>query len=141
MNGDPSPSPEAFLDTNVLIDVGRRLRDAIACVEATEQRGLPAISSVVEMELLVGCRDRVELRQLERILRRYWIAPVTEPISDRATALLRRYRLSHGLQIADAMIAATALVHSLPLVSQNRRDFRFIEGLIPLPYPNPFPDA
>ncbi len=40
-------------------------------------------------------------------------------------ALLRRYRLSHGLLLADALIAATALVEGMPLVSKNQRDYRW----------------
>ena len=52
-----------------------------------------------------------------------------------AIDLIRRYRLSHGLLIADAIIAATALVKNVPLVSKNQRDYRFIEGLDLWPYP------
>jgi predicted nucleic acid-binding protein len=47
----------------------------------------------------------------------------------------RQYRLSHGLLIPDAMIAATAMTLGLPLISKNQRDFRFIGGLQLLSYP------
>jgi predicted nucleic acid-binding protein len=43
--------------------------------------------------------------------------------------------------IADALIAATALVEGLSLVSKNQRHFRFIAGLHLLPYPDPFASA
>jgi predicted nucleic acid-binding protein len=62
-------------------------------------------------------------------------------MSDAAVDLLRRYRLSHGLLIADAFIAATALVLDTPLVSKNQRDYRFIAGLTLLRYPNPLSSA
>jgi hypothetical protein len=45
------------------------------------------------------------------------------------------YCLSHGLLIADALIAATAIALNLPLLSKNQRDYRFIEGLNLLSYP------
>jgi hypothetical protein len=60
---------------------------------------------------------------------------ITEPISDKAVDLLRRYRLSHGLDIPDALIAATAIEHNQPFASKNQRDYRFIAGLNLLPYP------
>jgi hypothetical protein len=36
--------------------------------------------------------------------------------------------------IADALIAATAIVIDAPLLSKNQRDYRFIQGLNLLPY-------
>jgi predicted nucleic acid-binding protein len=62
---------------------------------------------------------------------------LTEQISDTAVGLLHRYRLSHGLAIPDALIAATAIALDQPFVSKNRRDYRFINGLQLLPYPLP----
>jgi predicted nucleic acid-binding protein len=44
----------------------------------------------------------------------------------------------HGLLIADALIAATALYLVEPFVSKNQRDYRFITNLNLLPYPQPF---
>lgn len=46
-----------------------------------------------------------------------------------ATRLLTRYSLSHGLKIADACIAASALVSNASLATGNISDFRFIRGL------------
>ena len=37
--------------------------------------------------------------------------------------------------IADALIAATAIMKGIPLVSKNQRDYRFIEELALWPYP------
>jgi predicted nucleic acid-binding protein len=56
-------------------------------------------------------------------------------ICDIALDLLRQYRLSHGLLIPDALIAATAIATNLPLVTKNQRDYRFISGLQLFPYP------
>jgi predicted nucleic acid-binding protein len=43
--------------------------------------------------------------------------------------------LSHGLLIADGVIAATALIHNEAFITKNQRDFRFIANLNLLPYP------
>lgn len=88
------------------------------------------------MELISGCRSRGELRAVEQFLSRFQLVKLNEQISDIATELLRRHRLSHGLLIADALIAATAISLDRPFVSKNQRDYRFIAGLHLLPYPS-----
>ena len=55
--------------------------------------------------------------------------------------LLRGYRLSHGLLIADALIAATALSLDTSFVTKNQRDYHFVAGLNLLSYPQPFAAA
>ncbi|MDQ7030442.1 MAG: type II toxin-antitoxin system VapC family toxin [Ardenticatenia bacterium] len=82
------------------------------------------MSVVTQMELIVGCRNKAELRALEQFLRRFRILKIDETISDKAVELLQQYRLSHGLLIADAFIAATALSWECPLASKNQRDYR-----------------
>ncbi len=126
------------VDTDILIDAGRELNEAIACLNQIERQSLLAISIVTQMEMIIGCRNKTELGILERFLTRFQIIKLNEQISDTATNLLRRYRLSHGLLIADALIAATALSLNQPLVTKNQRDYRFIAGLRMLPYPQPF---
>ena len=45
-----------------------------------------------------------------------------------------RLRLTHpSLQRGDALIAASALVRNLPLLTQNLRHFRVVKGLVLLP--------
>jgi len=58
-----------------------------------------------------------------------------EHISTIAEKLLRDYRLSHGLMIADALIAATAIILKSRLVSKNQKDYRFIKELELSTYP------
>jgi predicted nucleic acid-binding protein len=127
-----------IVDTDVLIDAGRGVQEAVVCLKQLEEHGDLATSIITQMELIVGCRDRKELRFVERFLSRFHIVQLNEHISRRAVDLLTQYRLSHGLLIADALIAATAMHMQLPLISKNQRDYRFIENLDLLPYPEPF---
>lgn len=124
-----------IVDTDILIDVGRGVSEAIACLQDLERKSSLATSVVTEMELFVGCRNKPELLEVEKFLRRFQILPLTEPTSDTAVDLLRQYRLSHGLLIPDALIAATALVFGAPFISKNQRDYRFIAGLNLQTYP------
>jgi predicted nucleic acid-binding protein len=124
-----------LVDTDILIDTGRKVTAAVGYLEHMEQQTTLGISVITQMELMVGCRNKREWRLLERFLRRFRIVTLNEAISDSGVSLFRRYRLSHGLLIADALIAATALTVASPLVTKNQRDYRFIEGLELLPYP------
>lgn len=95
-----------------------------------EQRGF-FISAVSYMELLQGLRDKVELRDLRQAIR-FWdarIVQIDEEISARAMFLVEEYALSHGMQMADALIAGTAVALGVSLVTANDRHYRHIEGL------------
>ena len=127
-----------IVDTDILIDAARNVNEALNCLQQIEQRLPAAVSSVTQMELIIGCRNKNELDSLEQFLYRFHIIGLNEQISDTAIDLLKRYRLSHGLLIADALIAATAIISDLAFVSKNQRDYRFIEGFQLLPYPDPF---
>ena len=84
------------------------------------------------MELVRGCRNRLELERLSKDLNRRQavILPVSEAISERAMALLEAHSLGDGLLLADALIAATAIEHGLTLSSANSKHFRPIQGLV-----------
>ncbi|MBP6821025.1 MAG: type II toxin-antitoxin system VapC family toxin [Acidobacteria bacterium] len=123
------------VDTDILIDVTRGNGDAAECLSLLEQQSNLAVSVVTEMELIAGCHDKAELLKIEKLLRPFQVIRISETISDRTVELLKQYRLSHGLLIPDALIAATALDYGVALISKNQRDFRFIAGLNLLPYP------
>ena len=127
-----------IVDTDILIDAGRNVDEAVECLHQIEHKFSAAVSSITQMELIIGCRDKRELHSLQRFLNRFHIIGIDEQVSDTAIDLLKRYHLSHGLLIADSLLAATAIISDLPFVSKNQRDYRFIEDLNLLPYPNPF---
>jgi predicted nucleic acid-binding protein len=124
-----------LIDTDILIDAGREIEEAVSYLEELETKIKPAISVITQMELIVGCQSKRELRSLERFLSRYEVIKLNERISMIAVDLLLEYRLSHGLLIADALIAATSIHLDVPFVSKNQKDYRFISRLTLLDYP------
>jgi len=107
------------IDTDILVDALRRFSAGLDYVEEASQQRLLRISITSEMELIIGCRNRRELHRLERFLRRCTILGMTEAIATRTVSLLRHYRLSHGLSIADALIAASTLVYNETLYTKK----------------------
>nr|VFJ65310.1 MAG: hypothetical protein BECKFW1821B_GA0114236_110214 [Candidatus Kentron sp. FW] len=123
------------IDTDILIDAGRGIGQALDCLGEYERQRRIAVSVITKMELVVGCRGKRELHGMEKFLSRFRLLHLDGNISQKADELLLQYRLRHGLLIADALIAATSISWNCPLLSKNQRDYRFISELDLLPYP------
>ncbi len=124
-----------IVDSDILINVGRGDQEAIDCLLRLEKTSVLAVSVVTQLELIVGCRNKTELQDLEKFFKRFHILKINDHISDLAVDLIKRYFLSHGLLIADGIIAATAIFYDEDFITKNQRDFRFINGLNLLQYP------
>jgi predicted nucleic acid-binding protein len=124
-----------LIDSDILIDVGRNIKTAIARLEEERKTSMTAISSVTQMELIVGCRNKTELKHLDVFLEDFEIINLNYEMNNLAIDLLKEYRLSHGLLIADCLIAATSIALNIPLLTKNQKDFKFIQNLKVLKYP------
>ncbi len=82
-----------IVDTDILIDASRGVAMAIDCLKKYEKSTSLAVSVVTEMELIVGCRNKIELRDLQKFLKRFQVLKLNDAISDKAVDLLRQYRL------------------------------------------------
>jgi predicted nucleic acid-binding protein len=122
-----------LVDSDILIWVMRGDGHAGAFLDAIAS---PAISAVSYIELVQGMRNRRELAALAGFMRirSVRLLPITEPISARAVKRVERYFLSHDLQLADALIAASALEHKIILATGNTKHFKTISGLKLKPY-------
>jgi predicted nucleic acid-binding protein len=90
-----------------------------------------ALSSLTFMELLQGCRNQPEGRQVKAFISEN-ISLVIHPdeiISRRAIALLEHHAFSHGLRVVDATIAASALETASSLATANVKHYRVIAAL------------
>ncbi|QQZ30563.1 type II toxin-antitoxin system VapC family toxin [Thiothrix subterranea] len=124
-----------LVDTDILIDAAHKDEMAVTVLQNLESTSGLAVSIVTQMELVVGCRNKTEQRELAKFLQRFQVIHLSASISQRGLELLQQYRLSHGLLIPDGLIAATAIEAGIPLISKNQKDYRFIDGLQLLPYP------
>jgi predicted nucleic acid-binding protein len=117
-----------LIDTDVLI---WNMRGNERAAELLDGAVGFTLSAVTYMELVQAARDKAELRALRRALQ-FWQAtlrPLDDEISNRAMYLIETYALSHGLQMADALIAATAISLGDILVTGNDKHYRMIDGL------------
>jgi len=117
-----------LVDTDVLIWFLRGRDEARRILLKTE--GL-RISAVTRMEVVQGLRDRKELPLLHRTLANLGIRTIEidSSISSRASLLVENHFHSHHLQMADALIAATAQEHGLALLTGNFKNYKDVPGL------------
>lgn len=117
-----------LVDTDVLI---WHLRGNPLATQRLDQLPRLTISAITWLELLQGMRNRTEMQAVQQslALRQTERLPLTPAITERATALMEALALSHGLQLGDALIAATALEHQLAVLTANVKHFSAIEGL------------
>ncbi|MDQ2769225.1 MAG: PIN domain-containing protein [Bacteroidota bacterium] len=79
-------------------------------------------------ELYQGALNGTGLKAIEAGIARFVLLPIEPAIGTTMLLLMRQFTLSHRLSFPDALIAATALHHGLPLFTLNRKDFRYIPG-------------
>lgn len=116
-----------IFDSSVVIDLTRGDPGATAFVTALALP--PSISVITVTEVLRGVRCDDERRMIDGMFSAWTLLDVTLPVAEEAAAYQRRYQHSHGLDISDALIAATASVHDLPLATLNLKHFPMFEGL------------
>jgi predicted nucleic acid-binding protein len=117
-----------LVDTDVLI---WHLRGHARATRRLDALGALMLSSVSYLEVLQGMRNKAELLAVKKMLERRsaTLLPITEVITLRATGLMESLTLSHGLQLGDALIAATAIEHRLAVLTANVRHFGAVSGL------------
>ena len=116
------------VDTDVLI---WHLRGYPQATRRLDELGALTLSAISWLEVLQGMRNKAELLAVKKMLdkRSARLLPVTEAITLRATELMESLTLSHGLQMGDALIAATAIEHQLPMLTANVKYFGAVAGL------------
>ena len=117
-----------MVDTDVLIWYMRGNDKAYDVIENLDSFD---ISVITYMELVQGMRNKNELNELRKALR-FWntkILYINEEISAKAMFYVERHFLSHSIEIADALIAATAFVNASPLLTANDKHYSVISDL------------
>jgi predicted nucleic acid-binding protein len=122
---------DCLVDTDVLVDFLRGNAKAVTFVRDYADRIV--LSSIVLAELYAGASGEEELAKLDSLPRLFPVLSVTAEIGRSGGLLKAEYGRSHGLGLADALLAATARHHGLVLKTLNVRHFPMFPGLEP-PY-------
>jgi len=114
-----------FLDTNILIEY---LKGNKSIIEPYRMEEL-FISDIVVMELYQGAKNKSDLNFIAKEIAVFKILKTNDEIIKLATALVKGYNLSHNMKMMDAIIASTVMVYDIKLMSLNRKDFIYLDGI------------
>ena len=112
-------------DTNILIDLFKNKAKTIQDLEKIGFENI-VLSSITVMELIQGVGNKNELNKLMKQIQYFDVAHFNYEISQMTVEYISKFRLSHNLQIPDAIIAATSNYYNLKLFTYNLKDFIFI---------------
>ena len=116
------------IDTDVLIWYMKGNKNAYKTIEDSKSF---FISVITYMELVHGMRNKNELNHLRRALN-VWnskILYISEEISVKAMFFVEQHYLSHSIQLADALIGATAISHGLPILTGNDKHYKILKDI------------
>ncbi len=117
-----------LFDTNIFIYANKGIATAKERILNADSR---AISTVTYMEYVPFCRNKKELLAFKKLLEtlEFKIYEIDTAISLQARQFVNTFALSHSVEMADALIAATALQRDEILCTSNAKHFLPIEHL------------
>lgn len=113
-----------LVDSDILIEVSRG-RDVSIVSRWTRLSASDTVilfSPITEAELWAGARP-AEHDRLEALFAALLCAAADARVGRRAGDYLRRYHKSHGVELGDAIIAATAVATGAALWTRNRKHY------------------
>jgi len=122
------------IDTDILIDHFHGNAAATVFIEEALIAGSELFISVATVaEILAGMRPGEE-EDTEALLSLFSVCPADEPLARMAGAYLNQYAASHGLDLGDALIAATARASASELYTRNLRHYPMDDIVVKAPY-------
>ena len=118
-------------DTDILVDFFRGHEKAVAFVKNNSHRIV--LSSIVVAELYAGVKEGAEKSALDNFISLFRVVPVTAEIAALGGLYKRDYGKSHGVALADGILAATAEMENAELVTLNIKHYPMLKGISP-PY-------
>lgn len=117
-----------LIDTDVIIWYLRGNQKAYDLIHSIDEF---CISSVTHMELVQGMRNKEELRSFQKTLKQWNVKTIyiSEEISARALFYLEEYFLSHSMQLADSLIAATAISYGMRFITANDKHYKVVKDI------------
>ncbi|MBN1306387.1 MAG: type II toxin-antitoxin system VapC family toxin [Chitinispirillaceae bacterium] len=120
-----------IVDTDVVIDFLRGEKKAVSYFKSMSE--FICFSSITVAEIYSGTKNQKEEDDIDRLFSIFPQVSVTNEVARLAGKLVNHYRPSHGIEIPDAIIAATCMILEANLSTLNVKHYPMFDGLKP-PY-------
>ena len=117
-----------LIDTSIMVDLLRGKKEAKDWIDGIKV-GNRAISFITVGELICGCRNKSELKKVEREIEGYTLIYLDDKDCRYAIDSYKQHRLSHGVGFLDCLIAATACCRGIKLATLNERHYKPFAGI------------
>lgn len=117
-----------LIDSNALIDYLAELMptNGLEFMDSILDSGDVIMSVITQIEVLGFQAPEEYLQKCQRLIAIAEVIPLVNPaIIDRAILVRREIKI----KLPDAVIAATALIRNLTVISRNEKDFNRVKGL------------
>ncbi len=118
-----------LVDTDVLVDFLRGNEKAISFLDEFSPHIL--LSPIVIAELYAGVKGANELTVLDNFVSLFRLVPIDAEIAKACGLYKRDFGKSHGVGLADAILAATAEKENAEFKTLNVKHYPMIKGLKP----------
>lgn len=124
---------QCLIDTDVLVDYLRGIPQAIKFLKGLMDDSQCYLSTITIAELYAGVRDGEERQILDLFVQEFQIAVLNANIAKKGGLYRRDYGKSHGVGLADALIAASAEELKLKLITLNKKHYPMFQD-VRVPY-------
>jgi len=92
--------------------------------------GYTAYSVITQLELLIGANTDPKKEAVNKIFESYYGIHLNPAISLKAIEIMQKYVTGQRIvSVPDCLIAATSIITGFPILTYNKKDFDFIEGV------------
>lgn len=118
------------VDTGVFLEYLGATDKSQTLLQSVSSEGVLTISAITLYELYMAATTREKLRDVQVLTKELLVLPLTDDVALNAAKIFQYLkRQQKPIELRDILIAATAVVNDLPIMTLNRAHYEQIEGL------------
>lgn len=118
------------VDTGVFLEYLGATDKSQTLLQSVSAEGVLTISAITLYELYMAATTREKLRDVQVLTKELLVLPLTDDVALNAAKIFQHLkRQQKPIELRDILIAATAVVNDLPIMTLNRAHYELIEGL------------